>query len=446
MMQDKQATYDMNLAGGPGDGTGQSQGGPGFGEWMEAFIRNKGALKGEGEMASAGDVYSQGQTTGNAGNEQPGIVKPPMSTPSSFAAPGRKHGGKVKGGQDYTVGEEGEEVVQPDAQAPADDFQLQRAPAQKGTSESFSDIFSAPIEAVTGADKDAPSNQPSPKQLSRQASKRDLQDVEEVGLSNNPEELFRNPGEAFTGHLMNLALNPGQLNPAAYERAQADANQALNASTLGVQGALTGRGWDPNSPMGQMLIQAGVNTAQTARNKALQDFTMMEEDLYRQDLGQFFNTYMGGLSTLLGMGGAQSNSAMLSGFSPASNPNAGATEAGQNAAATGVAAYAAFASSANWKEDVKTIENALGKVLKMRGVEYFWKGDLPEFIKDHEGKPDIGLIAEEVAEVASEASLEADGKIWGINYLHIVGLLVEAIKDQQGQIDKLKEKVDGTTT
>ncbi len=53
--------------------------------------------------------------------------------------------------------------------------------------------------------------------------------VGDQGVSGVPGESFRTPGEAITGNMMNFLTNPGQLNPIAYERAQADAGQSLNA-------------------------------------------------------------------------------------------------------------------------------------------------------------------------------------------------------------------------
>ena len=91
-------------------------------------------------------------------------------------------------------------------------------------------------------------------------------------------------------------------------------------------------------------------------------------------------------------------------------------------------------SSARWKENVKPIEGALDKVMQLRGVSFDWK---PE----HGGKHDIGFVAEEVGKVVPEiVSWEEDGK-WakGLAYDRITALTVEAIKEQQKEIEDLQQ-------
>ena len=84
------------------------------------------------------------------------------------------------------------------------------------------------------------------------------------------------------------------------------------------------------------------------------------------------------------------------------------------------------------KSNIKTIENALDKTLLLRGVEY-------NDIRIEPEKKKIGLIAQEVELIIPEVvrTSEDDG-LKSIEYQNIVGLLVEAIKDQQKQINELK--------
>jgi hypothetical protein len=83
------------------------------------------------------------------------------------------------------------------------------------------------------------------------------------------------------------------------------------------------------------------------------------------------------------------------------------------------------------KSNIKTIENALDKTLLLRGVEFNLNIE-PE-------RKRIGLIAQEVELIIPEVvrTSEDDG-LKSIEYQNIVGLLVEAIKDQQKQINELK--------
>ena len=86
-----------------------------------------------------------------------------------------------------------------------------------------------------------------------------------------------------------------------------------------------------------------------------------------------------------------------------------------------------YSSVAALKEDIQTIENPLEKVQALRGVSYKWKDT---------GRKDIGLVADEVQEVLPELVVENEHK--QMDYGHMIGLLVEAIKEQQKEIEELK--------
>jgi hypothetical protein len=51
----------------------------------------------------------------------------------------------------------------------------------------------------------------------------------------------------------------------------------------------------------------------------------------------------------------------------------------------------------------------------------------------------MGMIAQDAAEIVPEVVNQ--GNIWGVSYGHVVGLLVEAIKEQQNQIEDLKNQI-----
>ena len=86
------------------------------------------------------------------------------------------------------------------------------------------------------------------------------------------------------------------------------------------------------------------------------------------------------------------------------------------------------------KENIKPIENALEIVSKIRGVT-FNKKDTPD-------KESVGVIAQEVEEAGlTQAVSENHEGMKTVAYGNMVGLLIEAIKDQQKQIDELKEVI-----
>ena len=89
-------------------------------------------------------------------------------------------------------------------------------------------------------------------------------------------------------------------------------------------------------------------------------------------------------------------------------------------------------SDARLKENVETIDNALEKVCGLRGVSY-----------EKDGKKGIGVIAQEVEEVVPEVVGTHDDKdaTRTVAYGNMVGVLIEAIKEQQQQIEDLKAKV-----
>jgi hypothetical protein len=85
------------------------------------------------------------------------------------------------------------------------------------------------------------------------------------------------------------------------------------------------------------------------------------------------------------------------------------------------------------KENIVSVDSALEKLLKLRGV-YFYR-------KDSE-KRSIGVIAQEIEEIIPEVVFtdETPEQMKSVAYGNIVGLLIEAVKEQQEQIEELKRK------
>jgi hypothetical protein len=86
------------------------------------------------------------------------------------------------------------------------------------------------------------------------------------------------------------------------------------------------------------------------------------------------------------------------------------------------------------KENIHTIENALDKTLKLRGVTYN-RTD----VDDKSTK--IGVIAQEIMEVLPELVSEDETGMYGVSYGNLTAVLIEAIKEQQKQIEELKLEV-----
>jgi hypothetical protein len=92
-------------------------------------------------------------------------------------------------------------------------------------------------------------------------------------------------------------------------------------------------------------------------------------------------------------------------------------------------------SSRRWKDNIHTLEGALGKVQRLRGVSYDAKDN---------GAHCIGLIAEEVGEVIPEVvQYEANGlDAQSLDYARLVAVLIEAMKEQQRQIASQQTTID----
>ena len=87
------------------------------------------------------------------------------------------------------------------------------------------------------------------------------------------------------------------------------------------------------------------------------------------------------------------------------------------------------------KDNITPIPNALDKVLQIRGVTYN-RNDIEDNPKH------AGVIAQEVEKVLPEVVSEGKDGIKSVAYGNMVSLLIEAIKEQQEQIDELKKMLE----
>ena len=97
-----------------------------------------------------------------------------------------------------------------------------------------------------------------------------------------------------------------------------------------------------------------------------------------------------------------------------------------------------FTSDKRHKNSIQTISNAVLKVKQLNGVTWEWNDDVNEVTKT---TPKTGLIAQEVQQVLPQVVIERVDGFLALDYSKMVGLLVEAIKEQQIQIDQLKAQI-----
>jgi hypothetical protein len=89
------------------------------------------------------------------------------------------------------------------------------------------------------------------------------------------------------------------------------------------------------------------------------------------------------------------------------------------------------------KENIAPLTNSLSKVLSLNGVSFNWK---PEVSKDRSKQ--VGFIAQDVEKVVPELVKTDDKGMKSLEYGNMSALLVEAVKEQQKQIDDLKAEVE----
>ncbi len=92
-------------------------------------------------------------------------------------------------------------------------------------------------------------------------------------------------------------------------------------------------------------------------------------------------------------------------------------------------------SDRRFKKDIHTLNNALDRVLALRGTQYFFRTD--EFKEKNlaTGKQ-FGFIAQEMKEVFPELVHVNDKGEHSINYTGIIPVLVEAMKEQETRIEE----------
>ena len=120
----------------------------------------------------------------------------------------------------------------------------------------------------------------------------------------------------------------------------------------------------------------------------------------------------------------------------------GFVQIGNGAGALGTINAAVFSTSSDrrLKKDISTIEDPLGKIARMRGVDFTWKSD---------GKKDMGFIAQEVESVLpnmvhSTKLPQKDGsekEVKTVQYANIVALAIEGVKTLASQFTAFEKKL-----
>ena len=89
-------------------------------------------------------------------------------------------------------------------------------------------------------------------------------------------------------------------------------------------------------------------------------------------------------------------------------------------------------SDANLKDNVKPVENASELVGKLEGVHFTWKEN---------GSASVGVIAQQIEEHLPQLVYQGE-EYKSVNYNGLVGVLIEAVKEQGAQIAALKAEIE----
>jgi hypothetical protein len=171
--------------------------------------------------------------------------------------------------------------------------------------------------------------------------------------------------------------------------------------------------------------------------------------------------YDGGSTNLFGMGVNSSELTCAAGVAATASPQMVLTDGGRvgiNQSAPGYllevdgAAYSTVGwsspSDARLKQDVAQITDGLATIEKLRGVRFQWKpaaqrdvGQKLILPVDH---PQVGFIAQEVEKVVPEAVTPpgiGGSDTYAMDETKLIPILVEAIKEQQTEIDQLRTEI-----
>ena len=100
-----------------------------------------------------------------------------------------------------------------------------------------------------------------------------------------------------------------------------------------------------------------------------------------------------------------------------------------------IAASTTVSSDERLKENVETYKNAIDTISKIKGVSFEWKKD---------GKKSGGVIAQDVEKVLPELvgtkkSLDNGEETLTVDYNGLIGVLIEAVKELQKEVQILKK-------
>jgi hypothetical protein len=103
-----------------------------------------------------------------------------------------------------------------------------------------------------------------------------------------------------------------------------------------------------------------------------------------------------------------------------------------------------YTSDKRLKTDVSNLSATLDKIKQMQGISYRLLGDDLQPLNSAQigVNKQFGLIAQDLRRLYPELVYEDSKGFLSVDYVSIIPVLIEAIKEQQNQIEDLKKKVD----
>ena len=95
-----------------------------------------------------------------------------------------------------------------------------------------------------------------------------------------------------------------------------------------------------------------------------------------------------------------------------------------------------YSSDARLKDAVAPLSGSLTKLMRLNPVSYIWRAG------SKKGESDIGFLAQDVERIIPEVVNTDEGGMKAIDYPRLVPILVNAIQEQQAEIDALRADVE----
>ena len=97
-----------------------------------------------------------------------------------------------------------------------------------------------------------------------------------------------------------------------------------------------------------------------------------------------------------------------------------------------------YSSDKRLKENIEIIDDPIKKLNTIKGVSFEWK-DKKAHPADFHNERELGVIAQDVLPVLPEVVTQREDGFYAIKYDQLIPVLIEALKEQQKQIEDLQE-------